>query len=218
MFSVPKSKLPRLAREFCQGRAAVFWTHTFEDRAQGWLDDSFHARFREVLLHACGRFHLACPCYVLMPDHWHLVWTGLTEGSDQSLATAFLRKHLKPALDRVRLQDRAHDHVLREKERERGAFEAACQYVLHNPERAALRGDWREWPHLGAMISGYPDLDPRSEDFWEDFWKIYNRLVDGPCAPAQGYQNRSPLREERASSSRGGLRRSGFCDLTPPPS
>ena len=27
-----KSKLPRLPREWYQGRAAVFWTHTIEDR------------------------------------------------------------------------------------------------------------------------------------------------------------------------------------------
>jgi putative transposase len=178
---VPKSKLPRLAREFYRGPATVLWTHTMEERATGWLDDPFHARFREILLHACGRFQLVCPTYVLMPDHWHLVWMGLTEESDQYLATAFLRKHLKSALGSARLQDRAHDHVLREKERECGAFQAACAYVLFNPERASLCQDWRAWPHLGTMIPGYPELDPRSESFWDSFWKIHNRLVDGPA-------------------------------------
>lgn len=31
---------------------------------------------------------------------------------------------------------------------------------------------------LGAMMPGYPEFDPRTEDFWDDFWKIYNRLVE----------------------------------------
>lgn len=181
MTFTPKSKLPRLPREFYQGRATTLWTHTFEDRATGWLSDRFHHRFREILLHACHRYGLATPCYVLMPDHWHLVWMGLDETSDQWLATAFLRKHLLPALDKARLQDRAHDHVLREKERECGALQAACSYVHHNPQRAGLCDDWREWPHLGAIIAGYPDLDARAADFWERFWTIYNRLVDVPA-------------------------------------
>jgi putative transposase len=175
---VPKSKLPRLPREFYQGRAIVLWTHTFEDRAQGWLNNTFHAQFREVLLHACHRYELASPCYVLMPDHWHLVWMGLCETSDQWLATAFLRKHLQPPLAKARLQDRAHDRVLRDEERTVENFQTTCTYVFLNPQRANLRGDWREWPYVGAIVPGYPDLDPGTTDFWGKYWKIFNRLVD----------------------------------------
>jgi hypothetical protein len=177
MAFVPKSKPPRLPREFYQGFSIALWTHTFEDRATGWLNDAFHLHFREILLHTCHRYGLANACYVLMPDHWHLVWMGLEESSDQWLATAFLRKNLHPALGPARLQDRAHDHVLREKERERGAIQAACSYVIHNPQRARLCGDSHDWQYLGAMVPGYPKLDPRSADFWDRFWKIYNRLV-----------------------------------------
>ena len=185
---VPKSKLPRLSREHYQGRAVVLWTHTFEDRARGWLDESFHARFREILLHTCARHTLATPCYVLMPDHWHLVWMGLDDHSDHHTATAFLRQHVRPFLASVRLQDRAHDHVLRRDERDHDAFQSACAYVMQNPQRAGLRLDWRAWPHLGAMVTGYPSLDPRADDFWPAFRKIYNRLVD-PCAHAQGHED-----------------------------
>lgn len=173
-----KSKLPRLPREWYQGRAVVFWTHTFENRATGWLSESFHTRFREVLLHACARYELACPIYVLMPDHWHLVWMGLRDESDQHNATRLLRKHLQRHVGRAKLQDRAHDHVLREEERKRGAFMATCQYVCENPVRAHLVATWREWKYFGAMVPGYPDFDPRTDDFWDDFWKIYNLIVE----------------------------------------
>jgi len=200
MTFIRKSKLPRLRREFYVGHAMVLWTHTLQNRATGWLDDSFHARFRESLLHACARYHLACPCYVLMPDHWHLVWIGVDESSDQRLATAFLRKNLASFLGEAKLQDRAHDHVLKENERERGAFQSACGYVLANPQRAELCREWAEWPYLGAMVPGYPDLDPRLADFWERFWKIHNRLVGIISVPAltrRATQSCSPLREER---------------------
>ena len=184
----------------------VFWTHTFEHRTSGWLTDTFHNQFREVLLHACGRYSVATPCYVLMPDHWHIVWVGLSGDSDQWLATSFIRKNLKRFLGAAALQDRAHDHVLREDQRERGAFQAACTYVCENPQRAALCDEWRTWPYLGGMILGYPVLDPRTDDYWEDLWKIYSRLLtpesapiarrgsggterssSDPCAPARGY-------------------------------
>jgi hypothetical protein len=68
--------------------------------------------------------------------------------------------------------------VLREEQRKRGAFVMACQYVRENPVRAGLVEDWRAWPYAGAMVAGYPDFDPRDGDFWDDFWKVYNRLVE----------------------------------------
>ncbi len=203
----PKSTLPRLSREFYQGQAFVLWTHTIEGRTTGWLNDEFHLHFRELLLHTCHRFELATATYVLMPDHFHLVWLGLGAASDQWLATAFFRKHLAPQLGGHRLQDRAHDHVLRDAERERGALADSCAYVCQNPERADLTRQWRDWPYVGAVASGYPDLDVRTADYWARFWKIYNRLIDSPNAvPAltgratteTGPRSRcGPLREER---------------------
>ena len=174
----PKSKLPRLAREHYQDRAVVFWTHTLENRATGWLTNRFHSDFREILVHAVGRYHLACPIYVLMPDHWHVVWMGLAANSDQHSATKFIPKHVQPKLGDARLQDRAHDSVLRGEQRKRGAFTHACEYVRENPVRRGLVSDWREWPYVGAIVPGYPEFDPRGPKFWADFWKIYNRLVE----------------------------------------
>jgi putative transposase len=185
-----KSKLPRLSRAYYQGRAVVFWTHTFENRATGWLNVSFHGRFREVLIHACARYGIAWPIYILMPDHLHVVWMGLADGTDQHTATKYLRKHLAPHLGPARLQDRPHDHVLPQKDRKRNAFMATCSYVAENAARGGLVNNWKDWTYLGSVIPGYPDLDPRTVDFWPDFWKIYNRYVDAtpqPGSPEPGY-------------------------------
>jgi hypothetical protein len=34
-------------------------------------------------------------------------------------------------------------------------------------------GEGDAWPFEGAIVPGYPDLDPRQDDYWERFWKIY---------------------------------------------
>ena len=174
--------LPRLAPECYRGFAVVHWTVTLADRATGWLNDHFHCRFRELLLHAAARETLLCPAYVLMPDHMHLVWMGLRAASDQRNAMKFLRKHLAtepanrlPAGNEFKLQKQSHDNVLREKDRVRGAFAKACFYVLDNPRRKGLVGHPKDWPYLGAMVPGYPFLHPLAEDFWEVFWKLYEQ-------------------------------------------
>src|SRR5579884_2526908 len=130
--------LPRLPREYYQGDAMVHWTLTIAHRHRGWLDDAFHANFREVVLHAAARESLICPAYCLMPDHLHLVWMGLRPDSDQRNGMAFLRTHLEPKLGKGKFQHQAHDHVLKEQERRSDAFARACHYIVENPLRSEL--------------------------------------------------------------------------------
>jgi putative transposase len=172
--------LPRLAREFYQGDAVVHWTMPMASRATGWLDETFHARFREIMLHAMAREGLICPVYCLMPDHIHLVWMGLKRDSDQLIGMKFLREHLGPALKPCRFQHQAHDHVLRGEDRKRGAFARICFYILANPIRAGLAKEGEAWPFGGTLMPGYPKFHPREPNFWPRFWKIFqlNRQPD----------------------------------------
>ena len=190
--------LSRLAPEFYRGFAVVFWTITIERRATGWLDAAFHAHFRELLLHAAAREALYCPAYVLMPDHLHVVWLGLKVASDQLEAMRFLRKHLarefarrSPTGVEFELQKQAHDSVLREKDRTRGALGSACFYVLDNPRRKGLVTQPRDWPHLGAMVPGYPFLHPLEEEFWPMFWKFYTEQREP--TPKEAPKSNDPL-------------------------
>jgi len=154
---------------------------TLDLRATGWLDGSFHAHFRELLLHAAAREALFCPAYILMPDHIHVLWMGLKLDSDQINGMRFLRRYLQveltrrsgPGGPRYELQKQSHDNVLREEERKRGAFASACFYILNNPVRAGLVTHARDWKWTGAVLPGYPDAHPLSEDFWPLFWKLY---------------------------------------------
>ena len=172
--------LPRLAREHYQSFAVAHWTVTIQDRATGWLDDLFHAYFRELLLHAAAREGLLCPAYCLMPDHIHLIWMGMKVSTDQLLAMRFLRRWLAAELSRksipqkpFELQKQSHDSVLREEDRKRNAFARTCFYVLENPVRKELVAKAEDWPHLGAIIPGFPDLNPLQEECSPTFWKQY---------------------------------------------
>lgn len=175
-----KWHLPRLRPEWYRGFAMVQWTQTTDRRTTGWLDERFHANFREVHLHACARFHLLSPAYVLMPDHFHLLWIGLSDDADQRVAMEFLRKHLAPHLAPHAWQTHPHDHVLREEERRHASLQNRIAYLLDNPVRAQLVRDSCDYPYLGSCVPGYPEFDPRMEDFWMRLWRCYNYLVGGP--------------------------------------
>jgi len=165
--------LPRLQPEFYQGAAAIHWTMTLFDRGTGWLNDLFHSRFRELLLHVAAREGLFCPAYCLMPDHMHLLWLGLRCDTDQRNGMSFLRTHLEPLMSPHRFQPQAYDHILREEERKHGAFAKICFYILDNPIRGRLVKAPRAWPFSGAIVPGYPTFHPLDEDYWPRFWKIF---------------------------------------------
>jgi REP element-mobilizing transposase RayT len=170
--------LPRLSREFYQGDAAVHWTLTVFDRKTGWLNDSFHFQFRELMFHVAAREWLFCPAYCLMSDHIHLIWLGLRQKTDQRNGMSFLRTYLKPLLAPYKLQSQPHDHVLSEDERKRNAFAKICFYILANPIRAGLIKETNPWPYRGAILPGYPKTDPIDADFWPLFWKLYQQQLE----------------------------------------
>jgi REP element-mobilizing transposase RayT len=154
----------------------VHWTSTVFDRGTGWLTDSFHLKFRELMLHAAAREGLLCPAYCLMPDHLHLLWMGLRRETDQRNGMSFLRTHLEPLLSPHKFQPQAYDHVLREEERKHDAFARICFYSLANPVRAKLIKETEPWPYCGAIVPGYPKLHPLAEDFWPKFWRLFHEF------------------------------------------
>lgn len=169
--------LPRLEPEYYRGFAVVHWIMAVDERATGWVDERFHLCWREVLLHALARYEMFCPAYCLMPDHVHLVWMGVSEASDQRNAMKFFRTNTTPMLMPRSWQRQPYDHVLRDEERKSDAFATICHYVFENPVRKGLCGRWQEYPFLGAMVPGYPSLDPRADEFWEIFWRIYSERI-----------------------------------------
>lgn len=176
----PRRRLPRLAPGHYTGRAFIHWSMTLAGRATGWLDPLHHARVRELLCHALARHQLVCAAYCLMPDHGHFLLCGWSGSSDQRAAVRLFRQSWNTLFAPGRLlQRQAYDHVLREPQRERGAFQNAAQYILENPARAGLVAQWSEWPYAGGLVPGYPTLDPRDGEYWPLFWRIWNQSSEG---------------------------------------
>ena len=172
-----KRSLPRLSKEAYQGFASVFWTHCIADRETGWLNNLFHFRFRELLCHLLSRYGAICPIYTLMPDHIHLLVTGVSKACNQLQLSRLLRREINNLILPVSLQSQAHDHLLRKEETEKNGFQAVSYYILQNPVRKEICKDWSDYDYTGCVVPGYFDLDPRQEDYWELFWRIHNKLV-----------------------------------------
>jgi len=178
--------LRRLDRSHYQGLAIIHWSHTVEQRKMGWLDDEFHAGFREILIHAGFLYGLFCPAYCLMPDHFHLVWSGTRLESDQLAATAWLRRRVNGLLAKgeFRLQKQAYDRVLTDSDRDRFAFETLVGYVFMNPARASLIEEgapWPDWKWRDSVLPGYPEVSWEHSDletYWDLYWKLYHRALE----------------------------------------
>lgn len=160
---------------------------TLEHRATGWLDSLHHARVREALCHALGRFALLCPAYCLMPDHGHFLWLGICDESDHTRAVALFRTTWNRLLGarHCQLARQPFDRVLRPADRRRGAFMAVATYIWENPVRADLVAERREWPFSGAMIPGYPCLSPHDAGYWETFWRIHATRVENAVSRSE---------------------------------
>ncbi len=176
----PHSYLRRLPPEYYRGRAYVHWSMTIDERKTGWLVPPLYCKFREILTHTAFRYGLACPIYCCMPDHLHLLWTGILETCDQRNAARFFRRQMNVPMARlaVSLQKQAYDHVLRDDERQEAAFQAVAEYIARNPERAGLvpADGFRRYGYTGCLVPGYPDLSPWQDDYWDRFWRLYGRL------------------------------------------
>ena len=170
-----RSHLPRLDDGAYCGRSYVHWSFTMKDRKTGWLDAEFHQEFREILLHALGRYQAVCPVYCLMKDHLHMVLIGWDVFCNQKNLIRFLRRQTNCYLagEGFAWQKQPFDNVIREKDRPRDAFPKVVGYVLENPVRAGLVERWECWPFCDSMIPGYPEIRLRDDDFWERFWRVY---------------------------------------------
>jgi len=172
--------LKRLPAEYYRGQAYVHWSMTMKDRKTGWLFPSLYYKYREILTHTMFRYGLCCPIYCCMPDHIHLLWVGILDGSEQRNAAKFFRTQMNGVLEKVgvQFQEQPYDRVLREEQRERTGFEDLVEYIARNPERANLvpADAYRHYRYTGRLMPGYPDLTPWQDNYGDLFWRIYASL------------------------------------------
>ena len=178
--SFDDSYLRRLEPEYYRGQAYVHWSLTIQDRKHGWLQPILLYKFRELLTHAMFRYGLCCPIFVLMPDHFHMMWVGILDESDQLPAMKHFRKRLNETLVclNFQLQPQGYENVLEDDNRIENAFHGVCEYIARNPERSGLVevDQYATYKYSGCIVPGYPELKPFAGDFWGRFWRAYSYL------------------------------------------
>ena len=184
--SVQRPKgLKRLPPEYYRGEAWVHWVLTIEDRKRGWLDARFLYRFREILTNVAFRYQIACSIFCLMPDHFHMLWTGLSNESDQLVAMKRFRKDTNESLRRIELefQKQAYDHVLKNDELERTEIESTSEYIARNPERKGLVAidEFAKYPYTGCLLPGGPQIRLFGSDGWDEVWRTLSCLRRTEC-------------------------------------
>ena len=170
--------LPRLAPEAYRGHCFVHWIMTIEGRATGWLDDSWHQKFLTQLGKHAIDYEVRIPAYCLMPDHLHLLVTGITQVSNQRLFIRALRRNINLLLRPLKLQKQPYDHVLRPTESGPDSFTTLAYYISENPARAGLVSTPQLWAYTGAYVPELPTLDPRASDFRALWWEYRNKHVN----------------------------------------
>jgi hypothetical protein len=115
-----------------------------------------------------------------MPDHFHMLWMGLSETCDQLLAMKHFRKTTNDSLRRLgyELQDQAYDHVLQDEEKKEIALREVIEYIARNPERAGLiqPDEFASYKFSGCIVPGYPELRLFEPEFWGKFDRIITFL------------------------------------------
>ena len=137
-------------------------------------------KFRELLTHTMFRYGLCCPIFVLMPDHFHMMWMGIVDGSDQLPAMKHFRTRLNETLNVLNqeLQSQAYENALIDDDRKEVAFHDVCEYIARNPERAGLIevDQFAGYKFSSCIVPGYPEMKFFADDFWTRFWRAYSYL------------------------------------------
>ncbi len=185
MSAIRPERLIRLPIEYYQGETWVHWVLTIENRKSGWLDARLLYRFREILTHAAFRYQFACVIYCLMPDHIHMLWTGLASSCNQLNAMQRFRLDMNESLRRIdfEFQKQAYDHVLKDRELEGNAIQATAEYIARNPERRGLVpiNSYAGYGYTGCLLPGACQLRLFQETSWDEIWRCLAFLRRTEC-------------------------------------
>ena len=146
-----KEKRHRLPRQSYRGQRSVAFKLCFKGSRQLLIRPQTAALFAGILASAAARADCIVPVYCFMPDHQHLIITGIGQASDiwktivgYKQSTGFFLSVYHPHL---RWQKDFYDHVIRT--HQNIANEVRC--ILDNPVRKGLVSTWEGYPFKGSV-------------------------------------------------------------------
>jgi REP element-mobilizing transposase RayT len=151
---VIKERRHRLPKEFYKGQVSVAFTLCLKgDVAAGFSlrESEIVNIFIGILASVVTEAECIVPVYCFMPDHQHLIITGVQKNSDIWKAiTSYKQKTgfwMSENKVNVRWQKDFYDHVIRRYE----DIVTQVKYILDNPSRKGLVSSWEEYPFKGSI-------------------------------------------------------------------
>jgi putative transposase len=153
------------------GRQWYFLTACTQDRLPCLQDGALVIEHLDLLTLESNKQCFDIQAYCFMPDHLHLLVSGMEEASDCLAFIYGFKQRSAYAFKQtagVRLwQHRAYDHVLRPKE----SWEAVAYYIWMNPVRKSLCARADDWPYSGSYTMDWKRLLAPPKELWYPPWK-----------------------------------------------
>jgi len=151
-------KSHRLPREYYKGSSFVSLTICIQDKVKFFDNIDIVNVFIEFLRETTEKFKCKIPVYCFMPDHLHIIMTGIDEDVDLLKAAAYFKQKTGFWLGKnkrgVSWQKDFYDHVLKKKE----SLSIHVKYILDNPVRKGLVDNWMDHPFKGAIGYNLEDV------------------------------------------------------------
>lgn len=152
------SRPPRLKDFDYRGLHRVFLTICTRYRNPFFRDGSLVSRVTSKFLQTAGEHDVEVTTYCVMPDHVHILTTGLTDTAD---LTGFVKiakqktgfEH-RAATQKHLWQEGFYDHVLREED----AMAGVISYIIRNPVRAGLARSAQTYDFWGSQTYSREEL------------------------------------------------------------
>jgi putative transposase len=147
-----REKKHRLDAGLYRGFNVVTFTCCILNRRKLFVTQSVFAVFEDILIHELERHGCQSHIYLFMPDHLHLTLQGKFEGSDIRKCLVLFKQKTGYWMSRngtgFEWQKDFYDHVLRKDE----DLVRHVRYILSNPVRTGMVGDWKEYPFKGSTV------------------------------------------------------------------
>jgi REP element-mobilizing transposase RayT len=153
-----REKSHRLQKTVYQGEISVSFTLCIKDRFPLFNNASIVNIFENFLRSEVERFFCVIPVYCFMPDHQHLIISGINSGSNMLNVIKSYKQKTGYWLSQNQInadwQKGFFDHIIRKDE---GLINVA-RYILNNPVRNGLVENWQDYPYQGAIGCELSDL------------------------------------------------------------
>ena len=153
-----REKRHRLPREYYQGEVSVAVTLCMRNREHVFTEPQLVDIFTGMLSDAAGKAACSVPAYCFMPDHHHILITGMQQGSDVWKAVVNYKQRtgywLSVHMPGVEWQKDFYDHVIKTP----AELAVRARYILDNPVRKGLVQKWQEYPFKGSIGCALDDV------------------------------------------------------------